>query len=1041
LPDDVPPHPLGGNSLFPSVSIGAASAGGSGQQIACEGDSCQVLPPAPADPVLTTKASGLGNPPIRYHRYARHPTAHKRHRHHKHRSASARRREALAPIGISAPGLIADTSNFAEGEASKVGRSSPRLAVLSPAPSGFEAHVHADGGAPAGLAGTHPYALELSLGLDQESGAEDLRRISLALPPDLLADPAATSICEAASFASPRSSPFEASAAGESCPLISQIGTLQATSGAGVVRRFGLFNLKPPDGVAARFGAAPFGSPIVFDIRLIEGDGGSLHLALQSSEIPASLELYGLVVSLWGAPQDASHNGERGNCLNETEPSFGWAKCPALELPLNNPPLALLTLPTECGAPLAFTSQAETWAGVLVSEEAENRDSEGQPVPVEGCDSLDFEVLVNGALTTKHVSSPAGFALRLTQNDAGFINPRSRAEPRAKEAVIRLPTGVTLNPSLAAGLEGCTEAQLAATSLNNQGCPSGSKIGSLSLSLPFYRGEIKGAIYLATPHANPYGSLLSVYLVARAADRGILFRARAKLTPDPSDGTLTAHLDGLTQLPYSELKLEFRAGQRAALASPPVCGPAPTQIELTSWSGASSRPSETESPLEAGIEGEPCPIGTPPFHPQASAGGINSNANSYTPYFIHLSRTDAEQEITSYSLVLPAGITAKLAGIPFCPDAAIAGARQSDGFAEANHPSCPRASQVGRTISGYGVGAALAYSEGGVYLAGPYHGAPLSLVTINPATVGPFDLGTIVIRSAFELDPRTAQLRIDSRASDPIPHILAGVVLHLREIRVYLDRPAFTHNPSSCEPSQLLSTVTGSGASFQDPADDSTATASDRFQLLNCRDLGFHPELGLRLSGSTRRGAFPALRATFAARGPGDSNLKQIELDLPHQLFLAQEHIRALCTRSEFEAQRCPTDSVYGKAVAHTPLLDQPLRGEVYLRSSQGKLPDLVADLHSGSIRIVLEGAIGPTPDGGVRAYFTNLPDAPITRFTMLMRGGRQGLFTNSVDVCARPPLASVRALGQNNSGAIFSSVLRGRCRKKQHHHNQGAQR
>ena len=70
----------------------------------------------------------------------------------------------------------------------------------------------------------------------------------------------------------------------------------------------------------------------------------------------------------------------------------------------------------------------------------------------------------------------------------------------------------------------------------------------------------------------------------------------------------------------------------------------------------------------------------PPFAPGAIAGGVNSNVGSYTPYYVHLSRQDTEQEITSYSLVLPKGITGKLAGIPFCADAAIEAARAPPGL-------------------------------------------------------------------------------------------------------------------------------------------------------------------------------------------------------------------------------------------------------------------------------------------------------------------------------------------------------------------------
>ena len=278
-------------------------------------------------------------------------------------------------------------------------------------------------------------------------------------------------------------------------------------------------------------------------------------------------------------------------------------------------------------------------------------------------------------------------------------------------------------------------------------------------------------------------------------------------------------------------------------------------------------------------------------------------------------------------------------------------------------------------MTGYGVGAALTYAPGRIYLAGPYHGAPLSLVTINSATVGPFDLGTIVIRSAFQVDQHTAQLRIDSGASDPIPHIIDGIPLHLREVRIYIDRPQFTHNPSSCAASQLESTLTGSGATFESQADDSSATVAKHFQLLNCLTLGFHPKLGMRLRGPARRGAYPSLRASFVSRGAKDSNLKKIEVVMPHSEFLAQNHIRGVCTRAAVRrrstARRTPPTA---SAVAYTPLFDEPLRGNVYLRSSPHKLPDLVADLHSGAVRIVVEGKIGPAKQAASAPSSTTCP-------------------------------------------------------------------
>jgi len=940
-----------------------------------------------------------------------------------------------------------------------------------PGANGFDASVLADGDVPATVAGTHPYQMNLELGLNQGGEFEgqpgvpfadgDLRDLTIGLPPGLLLNPSSLEKCKLVDFRTARSSPFEQpSSSGESCPDRTQVGTieLETSQGGGQTRRFGLFNLEPPPGVAAQLGASPLGSPVVFDVDVRANADGSYALSLDATDFPQALDAHGISLALWGTPWSASHNGERGNCLNEREPAFPWAKCSVGDPLVNsgNTPLAYLTLPTSCEGPLAFTASADSWQQpAQVSTQAFNENSVGIPVDQTGCQSFSFAPTAEGFLTDTKASSASGFNFRLSNDDPQLTLPAAQLPSQTRTAVVTLPPGVTINPSLGAGLVGCAPAQYAsetAFSPQGAGCPNGSKIGDFTVETPLFEGLFEGAIYLATPDdpktatagaENPFDTLFAVYLIARAPDRGVIVKLAGKLVPDPGTGQITATFEGLPQLPYTDLNLNFRAGQRAPLITPAACGAATTQIGLTPWSGPGAKHSSTNSQIETGINAGPCPPpGRPPFAPTVVAGGVNSNVGSYTPYFVHLSRTDSEQEITSYSLVLPKGITGKLAGIPFCPDADIEAARHRSGAEETANPSCPAASQVGHTLSGYGVGSALTYASGRIYLAGPYHGAPLSLVTINSAKVGPFDLGTIVIRSAFDVDEHTAQLQIDSRASDPIPHIIDGIPLHLREIRIYIDRPEFTHNPSSCEASELESTLTGSGANFADPSDDSNVTVSEPFQLLNCLTLGFKPRLGLRLRGGVRRHSFPELRATFASRGPKDSNLKEIAVVIPHQMFIAQEHIRGICTRPQFDAQTCPADSVYGHAVAYTPLFDQPLRGDVFLRSDPARhLPDLVASLYSGAVHIVLQGTIGPAKGGGIRTAFADLPDAPINRFVMTLYGGSRGLLVNTANVCSAPPVASVKALAQNNIGSIFTTKLRGQCaqaRRGRHHKKRG---
>jgi len=924
-----------------------------------------------------------------------------------------------------------------------------------PGGEGFAVRAIADGGGGASAPGSHPYQLSLSVGLNQGGPFEgqggaifpdgDLRDLRIEAPAGLIVNPAVVDRCSLAAFSTPRSSPFEASRSGESCPDRSQVGTVEVKTslGGGQTRRFGLFNLAPAPGVPAQLGLSPFGVPIVLSEGLRANPDGSYALTLEAANVPQALDLHGLAIDLWGTPWAASHNGERGNCLNQAEPAFPWAKCSVGE-PKDAPPAAYLTMPHRCSGPLEFGVSASSWQqGAVVSAGALNRDAGGTVVAMGPCAGFPFAPKPVGQLTDTKASSPSGYNFQLTVDNANLTDPAQRAPAPIKTAMLALPDGVTINPSVGAGLGVCNPGQYAAeTAFSEQGagCPNASKLGDFRVRTELFSDLLEGSVYLAAPDdpasgapgaENPFDSLLAVYLVAKLPSRGVLVKLAGRIDPDPGSGNLAVRFDGLPQLPYTELNLTFRTGQRAFLVTPPRCGPATTTMDLLPWAGSGSVHATSSTQIASGIGAGPCPAGQPPFNPSVLAGGVNSNVNSYTPYFIHIARQDTEAEITSYSLKLPKGITGKLAGIPFCPEAAIAAARAARGFAETASPSCPAASKVGRTYSGYGVGNSLTYASGGVYLAGPYNGQPLSLVTVNPATVGPFDLGTIVVRSAFAVDPHTAQLEIDAAASDPIPHILGGIPIHLRDLRIYMDRYQFTHNPSSCAPSALISTLGGSGASFASPTDDTLATSQRHFQLLNCLTLGFKPKLGVRLRGPVRRGGYPELRATFAARGPQDSNLKEIAVSLPRSQFLAQNHIKGICTRVQFNADRCPANSVYGSAVAYTPLFDTPLRGDVYLRSSSHKLPDLVASLHSGAIQIVLEGEIGPTKQGGIEALFKELPDEPLDRFVMTLHGGRRGLLQNSANVCTTPPLASVKALGQNNLGAKFTTVLRGQCKGK----------
>ncbi len=919
---------------------------------------------------------------------------------------------------------------------------------LLPGSEGFSVSAREEGGAVDHQAGSHPYRLTttVNLNLGPESPGEpgvpfsdgDLRELRLDLPPGLIENPSAVPQCSLAQFHTPRTSPYETSASGESCADETQIGTVTvASSHTGGPRTFGLFNLAPPPGAPSEIGFNPYGSPVVF-IPEIRQAGGRYQLSLRARNIPQQVDISGLRITAWGTPGAASHNYERGNCLNETDPASPWGNgCGAGSV---SQPQAYLTLPSNCSDPLVYGVAASSWQqpGTVVRRQF-TRFDEGEPLALEGCGAVGFAPAPRAAVTNPRASSPSGFDFQLDVGSEGLLRPKRLNPAAVRRAVVTLPEGMTINPSVGSGLLGCTPAQYDAETVSSApgaGCPNGSKIGDFTVQSPLFEKTVEGSVFLAAPFDNPFGTLIGIYLVAKAPERGVLVKVAGQLDADPGSGSLVARFEGLPQLPYTNLKIHFREGQRSPLATPATCGGFSTGIELAPWSGAGSMiQTSSATPITAGPDGGSCPQGAPGFQPRAVAGSVNSQAGAFSPFYIHLTRTDTEQEFTSYSTVLPPGLLGEVAGIPYCSDAAIEAARHRGGFEEAEHPSCPADTAIGHTVSGYGVGPALEYQPGGLYLAGPFHGSTFSIVAIDSATVGPFDLGTVVVRSAIDVDPQSAQVSIDSAGSDPIPHILDGIPIHLRDIRVYISRSHFTVNPTSCDPFRVESRLSGSGASFATAADDSIAVADSPYQAFGCASLPFRPRLKLRLRGGTRRGSFPSLRAELRPRG-GDADVSLAKVTLPPSEFLEQSHIRTICTLPQFARETCPAASVYGSAQAFSPLLAQPLQGPVYLRSAPDrKLPDLVADLHGGGLglRIEVVGHIDSV-HGGLRGTFETVPDAPVSRFVMNLRGGKRGLLVNSENLCGRPKFANALFVGHNNRGVRLRPKVEAKCRKHRRH-------
>ncbi len=880
-------------------------------------------------------------------------------------------------------------------------------------------------GTPSMGAGSHPFALNTTLSVNTAPNADlefDLpegspRHFSVLNAAGLVGNPTAVPYCSMGEFLTIKNG-------GGKCPDASVIGmtTTTATSPAG---KFGspVYNLPPPPGVAMSFGFLTLVVPVTVD--LVVNPAPPHNVIAQIRNIPQIAPFYSSDLTLWGVPASPAHDEDRGDCL--AQPS---GKCP-----VNIPEKPLLTLPTKCDGPLSTTFEAESWEGDFFAETILSHDNSEPPIPtgLNGCDRLGFDPEAAARPTTRSAESPSGLDFTLSFEDEGLTSPTGTAQSTIEKAVVAMPKGMTLNPSIAEGLGICSIPELdreTATSAPGEGCPLPSKVGEVEVETPLLEGKLlRGSLYVATQDQNTLGTRFAIYMVIKDRGLGILVKQAGEISPDEQSGQIVTTFEDIPQFPFSEFRFHFREGARSPLVTPPACGTYETKATFTPHSGTAPRVVVAPFEVDSGVNGGPCPpAGTPPFRPGFEAGTESNSAGSYSPFYIRLTRRDGDQDLTKFSASLPPGMVAKLAGATQCSEAAIAVARaRTSGREELAAPSCPLSSQIGRVMAGAGVGQVLTWAKGSVYLAGPLNGAPLSVVSVVPAVAGPFDLGNVVTRLALRIDPRTTKVLVDGAASDPIPHILEGIPLKVRDIRAYVDRPQFTLNPTSCEPSEVGATLWGGGADVFGSGDDSPFDLAARFQAASCGSLGFKPRLALKLKGGTERGDNPALRGEYRPR-PGDANLAGLVLRLPNSAFLDQAHIRTICTRVQFAAKSCPPGAIYGKATAWTPLLEQPLSGPVYLRANGGErlLPDFVADLH-GLIDVEAVAYID-SKNGGIRATFPDVPDAPLSKVVVEMQGGRKGLIENSFDLCRVTKRANAQFAGHNGKRANGKPSMRVSC-------------
>ena len=886
-------------------------------------------------------------------------------------------------------------------------------------------------------AGSHPYTMTTAIvfkhvvtaiGAGQPPRVRtygDPKDIEVKLPAGMIVDPRATETrCTEAGLESPEGP--------ASCPNGSAVGVFSIYLDGIEVLDEPVYNMAPAAGVPAELGFNAAGIGLIMHVGGRLRTGTDYGLSADISEIPDEHPIYGLELTLWGNPSDASHDEERGLCAGEAAKQSFKKTGIHESCPVERTAKPFLTFPSSCtGEPLTTRVNTDSWqepGGLNPDGTPDLSDPHWQTAtssspPLTGCEKLDFtpKLTVSAAEPeAAHAESPSGLSVDLKLPQEESVSGLAEADLR--DATVSLPAGIAVSPSAATGRAACTPEQIGLHNAGAPSCPEAAILGAAKIVTPLLEAPLEGSIYLAQPFENepafgssehPGGSRLALYVVA--AGDGMLIKLAGDVKADPNTGQLTVTFENDPQLPFSEMRLSLFGGPRAVLVTPPACGAYEVQSSLTPWSGTGAVAQRSNLEIESGPNGGACPRGQ--FTPSFTAGTTNIQAGAFSPFSIAFSRRDGEQRFGAFAVRLPPGLLGVLKNVAPCPEP------------QASAGQCPQASQIGTTTVGAGPGEdpfylpELGQPANAVYLTGPYARAPFGLSIVVPAIAGPFDLGDIVMRAKVEIDPHTAQLTI---ASGPgvggIPTIEQGIPLDIRTIDVNLDRPDFMLNPTSCNPQTVTGTLTATGGT--------TAAVSSPFATANCASLPFAPKLTALTHAQTSRKDGAYLHVKIVS-GPTQANIGKLEVDLPKQLPVRLTTLQRACGATVFEENpaACPAASVVGTAWVVTPLLRNQLSGPAYLVAHGGASPpDLEIVLQGEGIELVLDGDTS-IRKGVISEVFRALPDAPLNTFDLVLPDGPHALLMANPragakrGLCAQTLNMPAAFTGQN--GAVVKRTAR----------------
>jgi hypothetical protein len=854
------------------------------------------------------------------------------------------------------------------------------MSVVAPGDSsglGFVASVSSlqAGGYPDAMTRFFTDSTPSSTEFDRNSGA--LKDVVLDLPPGVVANLQAVQKCTAEQML-PGQAPLTL------CPAASQIGVVEVwidfADDDRRPDRFAvepLYAMQPAANQLALFGFKVSSAVAVVEASVRPSDYG---VRLTAQRAPQLLPVRGVGVTVWGSPHDPVHDSQRCHFMRQDtqlcDPSVPFGDL------FGNPGVrraGFFTNPTVCDAAKVVNIQVSSWwfepAGVLSPPV-----SAIQPRPT-GCEKLPFDPAASVRPSNPTPDAPTGLEVKLQfpQRD----NPDGVATAHLKDITVTLPEGFSLSPGVGDGLQGCSDIEFGQGSDAPVRCPDASKVGVVDAISPVLEDTVNGAIYVGAQQSmDPESGEMFRAFLAFDLPNGQAIKLLGNVFANAASGRLKAVFRSNPQFPVSKIEARFKSGPRAPLSTSPRCGDSNVESSLVSWSGQARQLMDQFVLRCPGIAG---------FTPEMVAGTVSSQAARTSPFHFNLQREDREDYIHGAVLSLPAGLLARLKGVPLCRREA------------ADDGECPVPTRVGSVVASAGAGPQPLSVRGMVSLTGPYKGAPYGLSVAVPAVAGPFNLGVVVVRQALFVDPWDARVKV---VSDPLPNIVGGVPIRLRAVTVDIDRPGFVLNPTSCAEKEVEAHIRSVGGAVQ--------RLSVRFQTAGCQALRFNPNLQVRVrgKGESKVGSHPLLSANVT-QSLGEASLRSIKVSLPLSIALDPDNANGLCDYEQGQRSEpdCPRSSIVGRAMATTPLLNRPLRGNVYFVKGVRRdrrtgrlirtLPTLLLALR-GEVAINVRGTTS-VERGRLTSTFMAVPDAPVSRVSLRLKGGKGGILviTGARALCA----------------------------------------